>query len=158
MIRRANADDVEVLTEISFASKRYWNYPEEYYDIWSRELTISAGYIQNNDVFVFAKDDTVYSYYSIVELKENMEVSGISIPRGYWLDHMFVTPLRIGKGTGSKMFTHVREICATRGIKRLGILADPYAKEFYEKMGCVYIGEFQSTIEGRTTPYLQLTL
>ncbi len=38
MIRRAKIQEAEILTKISFISKGYWNYPKEFYEIWSKEL------------------------------------------------------------------------------------------------------------------------
>jgi GNAT superfamily N-acetyltransferase len=155
MIRKAKTKEADILTKISFSSKGYWNYPKEYYEIWSEELTISSDYIHNNDVFVFENKGKIVAYYSIVELKNDIEVSGFIIGKGFWLEHMFIEPQSIGKGIGTRMFEHLQEICATRGINELGILADPNSRGFYEKMGCKYILEYPSTIENRTTPYLQ---
>jgi len=156
MIRHAKQTEAGILTEISFSSKGYWGYPKEYFDIWSKELTISHEYIQNNDVFVFQNDTIILGYYSIVELNNDIEVSGITISKGFWLEHMFIEPLSIGKGIGSKMFDHLQKRCRKRGITKLSILADPNSKGFYKKMGCEYKKEYPSTIRNRTTPLLIL--
>ena len=158
MIRRAKISEAKLLTEISFHSKSYWGYPKTYFDIWASELTISSHYIQNNDVFVFENDGTIIGYYSIVELKADIEIAGVSIGKGYWLEHMFIEPGSIGKGIGTKIFDHLRQRCRTRGINDLGILADPHARGFYEKMGCEYKREHPSTIKNRTTPFLLLKI
>lgn len=50
-IRQAKPAESGDLTSISFASKRYWNYPEEYFEIWEKELTITPEYIDNNIVY-----------------------------------------------------------------------------------------------------------
>jgi GNAT superfamily N-acetyltransferase len=158
MIRQAKIQEAEILTKISFRSKGYWGYPEEFFDIWSNELTISSDYIQNNDVFVFENDGEIIGYYAIVELKDDIEVSGIRISKGYWLEHMFIEPWGIGKGIGTKMFDHLRKRCGSLGINELGILADPNSRGFYEKMGCEYQSEYSSTIKDRTTPFLSLKI
>ena len=158
MIREAKIQEANLLTNISFSSKGYWNYPEEYFKIWSNELTISSGYIQKNDVFVYENNGKIIGYYSVVELKDDIEVSGITISKGFWLEHMFIEPQSIGKGIGTKMFEHLREKYASLGVNTLGILADPNSRGFYEKMGCEYKFEYPSTINNRTTPYLQLNL
>ncbi|RJQ84641.1 MAG: GNAT family N-acetyltransferase [Desulfobacteraceae bacterium] len=62
----------------------------------------------------------------------------------------------MGQGIGTKLFDHLRQRCIAKGIKELGILADPNARGFYEKMGCRYQGEHPSTIMNRTTPFWQL--
>lgn len=158
MIRPATQNDASALTRISFESKGYWGYPLAYFEIWKNELTISPDYIEKNDVHVYQKGRAVAGYYSIVNLPEDIIISDIRLTKGFWLEHMFVDPLHIGKGIGSKMFRHLRKECEKNGVRELGILADPNSIGFYEKMGCRYIREFPSTIKNRTTPYLQLHL
>lgn len=156
MIRSAKKNEAKILTRISFASKGYWRYPQEYFEIWNNELTICPGYIEKNDVFVYELDGLIVGYYSIVELTEDIDVSNIKIKEGFWLEHMFIEPDHIGRGIGSKIFFHMRNHCKTKGIEKLRILADPNSKGFYTKMGCEYVKEFPSTIINRTTPYLVL--
>lgn len=158
MIRSANNNEADVLTKISFASKGYWNYPEKYFEVWKNELTIDSEYIEKNDVFVAEDIDIIIGYYSVVELKENIQVAGITINKGFWLEHMFIKPQYIGHGIGTLLFRHLREWCVTNSIAELKILADPNARGFYEKMGCIYKKEYPSTIKNRTTPLLHLQL
>lgn len=139
MIRSAKKEKAEILTRISYKSKGYWNYPREYFEIWNNELTISPDYIEKNEVFVFELGGAVVGYYSLVELPEDIEVFGITIGKGFWLENMFIEPENIGNGIGTKMFDHLRRRCRSRGINELGILADPNSRGFYEKNGmCVY--------------------
>ena len=156
MIRPAKINEFKTLTAISFSSKAYWKYPAEYFDIWENELTITPKYIEANTIYVYEINGKIYGYYSIIELEENLEVSTVIIHKGFWLEHMFLLPEYIGQGIGTKMFSHIREICLSKGIHELGILADPNSKGFYEKMGCQYQDEFPSTIPDRTTPWFML--
>jgi GNAT superfamily N-acetyltransferase len=158
MIRPAKQDEFKKLTNISFKSKGYWKYPKEYFDIWEKELTVNSGYIKDNEVFVLEEARTIIGYYSIVELKDDVEMFGITINNGHWLDHMFILPEFIGKGMGKKMFKHLLKRCETKRIKELCILADPNSRLFYEKMGCKYQREYPSTIKNRTTPFLKYEL
>lgn len=158
MIRQAKIREAGILTRISFDSKGYWGYPKEYFQIWADELTISAGDIQNNDVWVYEDGGRIVGYYSLVELKDDIEISGVRLPQGFWLEHMFVEPGSIGNGIGTKMFDHLQKRCRLRGIKKLSILADPNSRGFYEKMGCEYRRQYPSTIRNRTTPLLQLNI
>ncbi len=153
-IRKAIAEDASVLTDLSFASKQYWNYPQSYFEPWQQELTISEDYIAHHDVFVFEEQDRVCGYYSLVTLKNDLRVGNILLTSGTWLEHMFVHPERIGTTIGTQLFTHMHQLLESRGVAEVNILADPHARLFYEKMGCEYAGEFPSTIEGRTTPCL----
>lgn len=157
-IRRARVDEEETLTKLSFASKRYWQYPEHHYIIWQSELTITPVYLEQNSVYVIEDHDRIIGYYSMSLLEEDFELLGETLNCGYWLDHMFILPDFIGRGIGTKLFAHGHEFCETRGIETFYLLADPYAKGFYEKMGCRYVRDVPSTIEGRTTPLLQFDL
>ncbi len=158
MIRRANIIENKFLTEMSFNSKRYWNYPEEYFKIWDTELKITSEDISINDVYVFEENDCIIGYYSIVELRRDLIVSDIVIEVGTWLEHMFISPQSIRNGIGTKLFLDCIKLCNSKSINTLKILADPNSRGFYEKMGCKFIKEYPSTIEGRTTPYLEYHL
>lgn len=158
MIRQAKKEDAPILTDLSFKSKGYWNYPKECFRIWKDELTVDSEYVEKNDVFVFEDGDRIIGYYSLIRLENDIEISGIKIEKGYWLEHMFVSPDHIGRGAGTILFEHLRKRCGTKGIAGLKILADPNSRGFYEKMGCEYLGEYPSTIEKRTTPLLSLKI
>lgn len=157
-IRRAKPLEYRTLTEISFASKRYWNYPDTYFEIWRDELTLTEKYIVDNDVFVFEQNNVVIGYYSIVTLQRDIVVSGIKFPKGDWLDHMFVMPKFLRQKIGSEMCKHVKTFCKENYLTQLHVLADPNSRGFYEKMGFEYQKEYPSTISGRTTPLLIIQL
>ncbi len=157
MIRKASADEHHILTSLSCHSKRHWGYPEIYYQIWKDELTITPEYIRTHEVYVYERQQRIIAYYSLVNLNEAIVISGLRLEAGMWLDHMFVLPEDIGHGIGRALFLHFSNLLAARKIHCLRILADPHARGFYEKMGCRFIDEYPSTIEGRTTPYLHYT-
>lgn len=156
MIRAAAINEAETLSQISYASKRYWNYPQEYFQVWEKELLVTREYIKENMVFVGEEQGEVKAYYSVVNVVEDKTKLGVGFAKGYWLDHMFVLPDRIGSGLGRKMFVHLRNWCRNKAIRQVNILAEPYARGFYEKMGCQYEQEYPSTIPERTTPLLIL--
>ncbi len=161
MMRRGQREDARELTRLSFASKGYWEYPEEWFQIWEKELTLTPEYMEENPVWVVEEPeapDPILGYYSLVDLKEDIFISGIRLPAGTWLEHMFIRPDVIGHGLGRRLFDHCKAQCRHREIPCLDILADPNAREFYEKMGAAFIKEYPSTIEGRTTPWLRYTM
>lgn len=158
MIRSADQKEAGILTRLSFASKGYWHYPSQFFQIWKDELTVTPADIEKNDVHVFEKEGKILGYYSLVELKEDLCLSGCKIEKGLFLEHMFVLPVQIGRGIGTALFEHLRRRCQHRSIHELKILADPHSRGFYEKMGCRYHREVPSTIAGRTTPLLSLDI
>ena len=153
-IRRARPEEAARLTELSFAAKAYWNYPQSHYRRWQQELTITADYIAAHDVYVCGNGPKICGYYSLVILQEDLAVAGALLKAGVWLEHMFVDPASIGRGVGSRLFDHLCQEVHNSGSDSIHILADPHARPFYEKMGCIYQGECPSSIPGRTTPYL----
>ncbi len=149
-IRRALATDALFLTSISFGAKRYWNYPEEYFEVWHDELTITEDYIEQNIVYVAQKKDTIIGYFSIVDVNQEHWNGEVFISQGYWLDHIYIRPAYIRSGIGTELMEYAQEYCRENGIEKLYIFSDPFANGFYEKLGATYIKESPSSIENRT--------
>lgn len=158
VIRKAKDTESDNLTSISFASKRYWNYPEEYLKVWEKELTITTKYIQENIVFVADADDMAVGYFSIVEVKEDFWAGQVFVKKGFWLEHIFIMPEFIGKRIGSELIAYAKDYCKKNKIERLNIFSDPYAKGFYDKIGAKYIKESPSSINGRTVSLYELAV
>jgi len=156
VIRPATINDDEVLTNISFASKRYWKYPEQYIEVWKDELTITPSYILKNTVHVAEVTGQVAGYFSLVEVKEDFWAGKVFVNKGIWLEHIFVLPEYIGKGIGSKLIAVLRTKCKEMKIDKVNIFSDPHAKGFYDKLGACYIGEALSSIKGRTVSLYEL--
>ena len=157
-IRRAIAGDEEELTRLSLASKRHWNYPEHFYAFWQTELTFDSGYVERNCVYCAEYVGKLVGYYALVLVEKELVIQEEKLNPGYWLEHMFVLPEHIGRGLGRKLFDHFYTTCRAKHISAVSLLADPHARGFYEKMGCVYVKEFPSTIAGRTTPLLSIAV
>lgn len=158
MIRTAVPEDSQKLTEISFTSKRYWQYPEAYMKAWEEELTVSVKYIENNEVWVYEQESEPVAYYAITRLASDLKFDGHLLKKGFWLDHMFVSPGCIGSGIGSQLYNHMCEMYGKRKTGKIRVLADPHARGFYQKMGARYRGEFPSSIPGRSTPLMEIIL
>lgn len=158
IIREAQYTESKALTDISFASKRFWNYPDEYMDIWENELTITPSYIDQNLVFVAEVDATLVGYFSIVEIQEDFLAGNVFVGKGFWLEHIFIKPEFIGKKIGAELIAFLKELCKKREIERLFIFSDPNAKGFYDKVGAKYIEESPSSIEGRTVSLYELAI
>jgi GNAT superfamily N-acetyltransferase len=156
MVREASASDSVALTDISFASKQYWNYPNEYFDIWKDELTISPSYIKDNMVYVAEVRGRAIGYVSLVELKDEFWTGNGVVNRGFCLEHIFILPEYIGKGIGSRLIAFLKERCKEMNIDSIYIFSDPNAKGFYDKLGACYLGEVSSNIKGRTVSLYEL--
>jgi maltose O-acetyltransferase len=158
IIRKAFPEENEVLTEISFASKHFWNYPEDYFEVWKAELTITSEYIQKNILNIAEQDDKILGYYSLVKNDRDFWAGRVFVMKGYWLEHIFIRPEFIRKGIGTQLIRDVQKTCKELGIKRIYIFSDPNAKGFYEKIGADYIKESPSSIEGRTVSLFEMKI
>lgn len=157
-INEANDSDFETLTEISFSAKRHWNYPENYFDIWKDELTITEEYINKNIVYKALFLDTILGFYSIVENENDFLANDIFVKKGFWLEHIFIRPEFHKIGIGRLLIDHAKMISKSKGISNLLIFVDPFAKGFYNKIGAEFLYESNSSISGRLIPIYDLKI
>ncbi|CUH97381.1 hypothetical protein P22_3509 [Propionispora sp. 2/2-37] len=158
IVREADLSESHILTDISFAAKRYWNYPKAYFEIWKDELTITPEYIQNNKVCVAEVDGRVVGYFSLVEVKRDFWAGRVFVNAGFWLEHIFIQPEYIGRGIGTQLINYLEAMCRELGVDKVRIFSDPNANGFYDKMSARYLGESPSSIEGRTVSLYELDI
>ena len=137
------------LTDIAYASKRYWGYPDDWISIWGRDLTIAPEFISSHMVYVATDDSTIVGFYGLERQDDRCSV-----------EHLWVLPEWIRKGVGRRLFEHAVEVATSSGARFLEIESDPHAEGFYASMGARKIGEVQADIEGvkRVLPKLMLEL
>ena len=148
-VLRATPEQAGELTTITIAAKRHWNYPERWIQFWLPVLTISPGYIRENETWAAVQDDMCIAYYSLKEEDESL-----------WLDNLWVLPEFMGQGIGRDLFQHALERSRILGAVIMGIVSDPNAQNFYEKMGARKVGEVQSEVDGqpRVLPVMEINL
>lgn len=148
-IQRATPEQAEILTALTIAAKRHWNYPEKWIQIWLPLLTVTADYIRENETWAAVEDETCVAYYSLKQEGEFL-----------WLDNLWILPEFIGQGIGRELFQHAVERSRGRGASVLRIEADPNAQVFYEKMGARKIGEHHTEVDGqlRVLPVMEINL
>jgi len=156
MINKAIDNDSNILTEISFAAKRHWNYPDKYYDLWKDELTITKDYIRQSILYKAQFGDLIVGFYSIVENKSDFYSGETFVKKGFYLEHIFIRPEYHKFGIGRLMIDHAKKISENNGIDNLLIFVDPYAKGFYDKIGADYLYDSKSSIPGRLIPLYDL--
>ncbi|HEX6719586.1 MAG TPA: GNAT family N-acetyltransferase [Pyrinomonadaceae bacterium] len=147
MIRPATADEAAALTKIALDAKRYWGYPEHWIKHWESDLTITPDYIRNNHVYVAEENGEIQGFYALCVAGNKAE-----------LDHMWVTPTRMGTGVGKEMFIDAMERAAKLDVRAVEISSDPNAAGFYKRMGATQIGEVDAPIDGqdRKLPRLKI--
>lgn len=157
-INRARPEEAQALTDISFTSKRYWDYPETYYIVWKDELTISPEYIEKNKVFAARTEEGLIGYCSVAHVEQDFHAGRVFVHKGYWLEHIFILPEHLRKGIGSRLIGFVKGWCRQNGVEVLSIFCDPHACVFYDKLGALCLGEYPSSIDGRNVLLYELAV
>ncbi len=144
----ATEKDRNQLTEIAFSAKRHWDYPEEWIELWTDDLTISARYIRNNFVFK-AIEDSRNSIVGFCAIEFHRTEKKLEIA------HAWVLPSFIGLTIGSQLIEYALNNLKSLPFNRITVVADPNATGFYEKLGFQFIREIESTPKGRFLPVLE---
>jgi GNAT superfamily N-acetyltransferase len=137
-IVRAQPQDADALTEIAYAAKRHWGYPERWIESWRDTLTIRAEFIAANVAWCAMKDSRAVGFYLLTSESD-----------GLHLDHLWILPGAMRRGIGRTLFEHAVEEARTLGHRILKIEADPNAEGFYTRMGARRVGETVTAIEGQ---------
>jgi GNAT superfamily N-acetyltransferase len=135
---RAKPQDAEALTEIAYAAKRHWGYPERWIESWRDLLTMRPEFIAGNVAYSAMDDDRVVGFYLLTTESD-----------GVHLDHLWIAPHAMGRGFGRALFGHAVEQARRLGHKTLRIEADPNAEGFYARMGARRVGEAVTNIENQ---------
>ncbi len=146
VIRPACAEEAQALSDLSHRSKAHWGYDEGFMALSRDALTVRDAWIEAGMVLVAEHDAALAGVAAIAPDGDGHEVAVF-----------FVDPAMMGKGIGADLFQAMVGLAAESGIAKLGILSDPNAAGFYEKMGARPIGmEPSDAIPGRELPYLEM--
>ena len=140
IIKEAEIGDSDRLTEIALLSKRYWQYPERWLDLWREELAVSTHYINDNHVYKALEEQEIVGFYALRIFKDEI----------IELDHLWVIPSQIGKGVGRALCTHAKNWSLQMGFHTLKVVTDPNAVDFYLRMGGEVISSKDYQIDGIT--------
>jgi len=137
-IVRAKPEDADVLTDIAFAAKRHWGYPEHWIQSWRDILTMPPEFIAANVTYSAIEDERAIGFYLLTT-----EADGLH------LDHLWILPRAMGRGLGRALFEHAVAQAKGLGFSAIKIEADPNAEGFYLRMGAKRVGANVTTIEGK---------
>lgn len=142
IISPAVPDQAATLSEIAFLSKAHWGYSAQQMASWKEDfLTLSPDYIRDNRVWVAAVPTRQQEQASsLVGFAAIVQEGDVAI-----LDHLWILPACIGHGVGRKLFLHVASI-----VPEFEFTSDPNAEGFYERLGAIQIGVYQSARQNRT--------
>ena len=149
VIRRAEPDEAQAITEMVVRSKAYWGYSDEFMRYAAALLTITPDYLTQYEGYVLTKDKQLQGFASLQE----------QTPDEVALDMLFVAPEAMGQGVGQQLVEYVLGVAAAAGYRTMLVESDPNAAGFYAKMGGQLVGHRPvPTIPGRELPLYRIYL
>jgi len=148
-ITTAREYDRHVLTEIAFSAKRHWNYPEEWIQLWTDQLTISAPYIRDHYVFKLVEEAS-QEIVGFCALEHHRIASSLEIA------HAWIRPDYIGKHLGEWLVNFALSNLQSLPVNRYVVTADPHVTGFYEKLGFTITHTIASKPLGRWIPVMEM--
>jgi ribosomal protein S18 acetylase RimI-like enzyme len=136
-IIRSEPDDAATLTDIAFAAKRHWGYPEKWIKHWRAMLTIQPQFVVSCETYAAKVGDRLVGFYALV-------------PEGSQMDlmHLWVQPEFMGRGIGRALLMHGMVRAKNLGFKEMEIKSDPNAEGFYRPMGARRVGTNSGILYG----------
>jgi GNAT superfamily N-acetyltransferase len=121
----AREESVPAINALITRSKGYWTWPVGYLEQALALLTIDVDYLRTHQSFevLDARSDLV-SFVAIAVLDPSVV-----------LDHLWVTPERIGRGIGRRACEYVIQFARDHQWSELSVLPDPPSERFYLRMG-----------------------
>lgn len=136
-ILRAKSEDAATLTEIAFAAKRHWGYPERWIENWRDLLTIKPEFIGDHETYTAIVDSQTVGFYALGRKEARAD-----------LLHMWVLPDWMGCGVGRALFHHALARSKVLGFRELEIESDPNAERFYQRLGARRVGVSRKELDG----------
>jgi len=138
-IVRAKPADAAALTEIAFAAKRHWGYPEEWMEAWRDTLTIRPEFIASHEIHAAQLEGRIIGFYALGQPAGQIQ-----------LLHLWVLPAAMGRGIGRVLFTHACTVVKELGRREFEIESDPNAEGFYRHMGAQRVGTNRLILDGQS--------
>ena len=142
-VRKALVGEAALLRSICLQSKRSWGYSDEFMTRFSEEAIIDAASISTDYVVVALRGETIIGWLRILTNRVPMI-----------LDDLWVLPTVFGKGVGRLLFTEAISVAKALRRSEFELDSDPNAQGFYERMGCIKVGETFSSM-GRYIPRMR---
>jgi len=149
VIRPAETEQADALSQLAMRSKAHWGYSKEFIDACAAELRVEAAALNANGYwcFVASQNNSMLGYYALQQ----------ESPTHFELEALFVEPAEIGRGIGRKLVEHALKQVSVADGKVLIIQGDPNAAAFYLAVGAREVGKRESgSIPGRFLPVFEI--
>lgn len=149
VIRQAIRADAAALSELALRSKAHWPYDDAFIEACRSDLTVSEECAASGFFWLGESAGSLVGFYGF----SNDDSDPV-------MTFLFVEPQSIGQGFGFALWRHAVEFGRSRGWCSFQLTGDPFATDaLYYKVGCVKIGEIESTVsKGRMLPLLRYSL
>ena len=147
-LRAARIDELQELNKLCLRSKASWGYDQAFIETCRHELELREEELGSSLVEVAETGGTITGVAQIEIRKSQAH-----------LLKMFVEPANLRFGIGTMLFRWACDEARRCGATCLIIESDPYAAQFYRRMGARDVGFAPSgSIPGRTLPKLSYEL
>ena len=143
LLRPARAGEAAALSEIAFQAKSSWGYSPDFMAACRAELTVTEQDVARDEFWVsLDAHHAIAGFVHTVVADAEMEVLAL-----------FVAPPAMRRGHGRRLWDMIEQRARAQHCAKIGLDADPYAADFYRKMGLTVVGEVPSgSIPGRMLP------
>ncbi len=147
MVRKGIIKDLDVLQEIMKNAFSVWKYSEDNIKKITTTLAITEDFINNAVLYVEEINGKIEGFFGVVPFGELNEAK------------FYVNPANIKTGIGKILWQHVIQDLEKTELEYITIVIDGNAIGFYEKLGCINVGEQPSVISGgKYTPIMRYFL
>jgi predicted N-acetyltransferase YhbS len=147
-IRPSRTADAAQLTKLAHRAKASWGYPSTWMNRWSSALTLTRAYLKTHPGFVAEQDGKIVGMCMLELRLVNAR-----------LEHVWIDPDYQRQGIGRALVARALEEVAATGEKFVTIESDPFAEEFYLKLGARRTSFVRAPMPGapdRILPVLEL--
>lgn len=146
-IENARIEDAKELTDLTIRSKSYWNYSDQQIEIWRNDLTVTADYILEKEVFKLVMENKIIGYYSYFKQQGS----------DFKLENLFIEPTAMSKGFGKRLMVDFFKRILKNEFNKVVLDADPNAEKFYAKLGFNVVGKMETSIKNRYLPIMEMS-
>ncbi len=142
--REATNNECKILSQLAYESEAYWQYSQEFMDIFKEKYSITAERLQLYRPRVLEVEEKIIGFWGGEKRNKKLE-----------LEYFYIAAEYIGKGYGKLLWQDLLSWCNMQGILEIELVTSNQAVPFYEKQGATVIGRVNSEIDGRPIPLLR---